>query len=333
MKRILAIVLAALMLVALVACGEQTPENSTPAEKNFKLALGVVNDTSASKDGNVQVETTVVALVLDADGKIVSCNIDAVQAKVAVTDGLLPADLSGKVFETKRQLGDNYNMVTYGGAKAEWYAQADAFCAYVVGKTLDEAKNLAVSDKGVPTDAALSANCTIAVTPFLQAIAKAAACTREFKGTDVKLGLNVNVYADASGKSATAEADGSANIYGDYAAVATDANGKILAALTDSAQAKVGFSATGAITKNDAVSTKRELGDNYNMVTYGGAKAEWYAQAAAFETYVAGKTADEVAAIAITDKGVPTDDALLAGCTIMVDGMMKVVSAAARAAK
>lgn len=330
MKRILAILLAALLLLGLSACTEPTP---TVTEKTYTLALGTVTETDASKVGQVEVETTVAALVLDADGKIVACKLDAVQAKVAVTDGLLPADIAGKVFATKHELGDNYNMVTYGGAKAEWYAQADAFAAYVVGKTLDEVKNLAVSDKGVPTDAALSANCTIAVTPFQAAIAKAAACTREFKGNDVKLGLNVSAYADASSKSATAEAEGSANIYGDYAAAAVDANGKILAALTDSAQAKIGFDVTGAITKNDAVSTKRELGDNYNMVTYGGAKAEWYAQANAFENYVAGKTADEVAAIAITDKGVATDDALLAGCTIMVDDMMKVVSAAARAAK
>ena len=44
-----------------------------------------------------------------------------------------------------------------------------------------------------------------------------------------------------------------------------------------------------------------ELGDDYGMVAYGNAIAEWDARSKAFSEYVVGKTAAEVAAIETTE--------------------------------
>ena len=48
---------------------------------------------------------------------------------------------------------------------------------------------------------------------------------------------------------------------------------------------------------------------------------EWYEQAAAFEKFAVGKTADELAA-AVGEDGYPTDADLSAGCTIIVNAIV-----------
>jgi hypothetical protein len=61
------------------------------------------------------------------------------------------------------------------------------------------------------------------------------------------------------------------------------------------------------------------------MVAYGGAKNEWYAQAAAFDAACIGKTAAEISALMGSDgKGVA--DLQTAGCTIYVSGFVKAAS-------
>ena len=73
------------------------------------------------------------------------------------------------------------------------------------------------------------------------------------------------------------------------------------------------------------------------MVAYGNAIAEWDAQSDAFSKYVVGKTAEEVAAIETTtnDHGyaVAADEALYAGCTMQISGMMEFVAQAANYAR
>ena len=69
--------------------------------------------------------------------------------------------------------------------------------------------------------------------------------------------------------------------------------------------------------------TKVELGDDYNMVAYSDATHEWYEQAAAFEEYCVGKTADEIANMetVVNESGhtVTTDETLYASCSISID--------------
>ena len=96
--------------------------------------------------------------------------------------------------------------------------------------------------------------------------------------------------------------------------------------------ASVKFDATGSITTDltAAPQTKNELGENYGMVAWGGAIAEWDAQAAAFASYITGKTAADVAGIAVDEKTAPTDADLTASVTIKIGGFQALIAKAAQ---
>ena len=331
MKKIVAFLLLACMMLSLAACGSSGSE--------YKLGMGVDLSTDSSKENNAQVDATVAAVVTDKDGKIVACRLDVAQSKMDVTGGAVDA---AKTFQTKMELGDDYGMVAYGNAIAEWYDQAKAFESYVVGKTAAEVEGLetVVNDSGhnVSTDEALLAGCTMDITAFKAAVVKA--CNDEkgttFTGKDFTVGVAAITAADES-TAATDSEDAVVKMYTEYAAVVVDKDGKILAALTDATQPKITADKNGQITGADFKGTKRELGADYGMVAYGSAIAEWDAQAKAFADYTVGKTAAEVAGIETTvnesGHNVTTDETLLASCTMDITGMMAVIALAANYAR
>ena len=106
--------------------------------------------------------------------------------------------------------------------------------------------------------------------------------------------------------------------------------GIITSCYIDSLQAKVAFGADGAITTDLSapVLTKNGLGENYNMKTYGNAIAEWDQQAASFASYVTGKTAAEVAGIAVDEGTKPTEADLVNSVTIAVGGFQALIAKA-----
>ena len=332
MKKFVAFLLLACMMLSLAACGAS-------AGSEYKLGMGVNLSTDSSKENNAQVDATVAAVVTDKDGKIVACRLDVAQSKMDVTGGAVDA---AKTFQTKMELGDDYGMVAYGNAIAEWYDQAKAFESYVVGKTAAEVEGLetVVNESGhnVSTDEALLAGCTMDITAFKAAVVKA--CNDEkgttFTGKDFTLGVAAITAADDS-TAATDSDDAVVKMYTEYAAVVVDKDGKILAALTDATQPKITADKNGQITGADFKGTKRELGADYGMVAYGSAIAEWDAQAKAFADYTVGKTAAEVAGIETTvnesGHNVTTDETLLASCTMDITGMMAVIALAANYAR
>ena len=107
----------------------------------------------------------------------------------------------------------------------------------------------------------------------------------------------------------------------------------ITSCVIDAVQAKVNFDAAGTVTTDltAPIQTKNELGENYGMVAYGGAIAEWDAQAAAFASYITGKTASDVAAIAVTDTTAPAEADLAASVTIKIGGFQDLIAKAAGA--
>ncbi len=119
------------------------------------------------------------------------------------------------------------------------------------------------------------------------------------------------------------------------ATVVVDEAGKIVLCRIDVAQNK--YSVDGDEVSFSVLDTKMELGDKYGMAgkvdnNGDGVKLEWYEQAKAFEQYVVGKTAAEVAAMktqVVNNHNISTDDALLnAGCTVdIVDFRDAVVKA------
>ena len=142
----------------------------------------------------------------------------------------------------------------------------------------------------------------------------------------VKVGLGAHVQMDYSTKDAAANADGKAQADLHVAAVTIDANGKIVAVDVDSIQMSATFKATGEVVKGteQPFKTKEELGTGYNMKGKSPIGKEWDEQAANFEKFVVGKTADEVEKLLGSD-GYPTDDTLKAGCTIKVNGLVNAV--------
>ena len=318
------------MMLSLAACGSSGSE--------YKLGMGVDLSTDSSKENNAQVDATVAAVVTDKDGKIVACRLDVAQSKMDVTGGAVDA---AKTFQTKMELGDDYGMVAYGNAIAEWYDQAKAFESYVVGKTAAEVEGIetVLNETGhnVATDEALLAGCTMDITAFKAAVVKA--CNDEkgatFTGKDFTLGVAAITAADES-TAATDSDDAVVKMYTEYAAAVVGKDGKILAALTDATQPKITADKNGQITGADFKGTKRELGADYGMVAYGNAIAEWDAQAKAFADYTVGKTAAEVAGIETVESNghnVTTDETLYASCTMDISGMIAVIALAANYAR
>ncbi len=337
MKKVLTIALVALLVLAtFVSCGKQDAASSgddTSAAAAYKLGMGVEVAYDQEQAGSASFEATVAAVILDKDGKITACKIDCVAPEVKTEEGFLEDGAIEKTFTSKYDLGDNYNMVAYGNAKAEWYAQADAFAKYCVGKTADEVSAIAMGEDGKPTDADLTAGCTIAVSDFVKAVAKA--CKDEqaksFEGSDVKLGLHADGYVDEANDSE--DNNGKVKFCVEFAASAVGADGKLAAAVIDAVQPEFAFDDTGAVTEAKYSNTKRGLKENYNMVTYGNAIAEWYKQAAALTDKMVGKTADEIKGIPLDANGKTTDADLLAVCTIGISGDIENVAAAMAKAK
>ena len=328
MKKLLALTLALLMVaVFFVGCGEKT------SDQEYKLGFSVNLVYEDAQSGKVAADANIAAVVLDKDGKIVDCVFDAVSASVDVADGLLADGAKDLTFKSKHDLGDAYNMKTYGGAIAEWYEQADAFAKFCVGKTASEVKAIALNDKGVPTDADLTASCTIGVSDYIAAIVKACedVAAKNFKADgDVKLGLTVDGKVE-SAKDSEAD-DGSVKYLMTAAASVVTADGKLAAAIVDAAQPEFNFDDTGAVTAAKYNGTKRELKDNYGMVAYANAKAEWYKQAEALENACVGKTADEVKGVANAEGKAANAD-LAANCTIAIGGDVANIVAAMGKAK
>lgn len=150
------------------------------------------------------------------------------------------------------------------------------------------------------------------------------------KPATLKFGAGVYVTAPTA-TDATADKDGSGKVDVTVAAVSVDADGKIVACALDTASNTVSFTADGKAVANAEFKTKYELGKDYNMVAYGGATKEWYEQADAFETVVAGKTLAEVKAlVAEGNKG--NEDVIAAGCTIMIHEFVGAIEKAYNAA-
>ena len=161
---------------------EQAAANATHlgAQQGDTLVLTTATDIAGSKDagpegdGTAQTYATVAAITLNGD-VITSCIIDAVQADVNFdTTGTITTDLTAPVL-SKNALGDDYGMKKASAIGKEWYEQAAAFSAYVVGKTPEEVSGIAVNEKGGAADADLAASVTISIGQFQALVAKAGA--------------------------------------------------------------------------------------------------------------------------------------------------------------
>jgi len=350
MKRLVVLLSVILLVTALVTgCGKTESDKKEPGKtetgqtetgktdsESAKTGLAVITGLSKSTDagtdpGLAQVDSTVVAVLVDNSGKILDCVIDSVQSKINF-------DSSGKLitpidtlFPTKNELGKDYGMHKASGIGKEWNEQAAVLAEYVKGKTVNEIKSIAVDGSGHPTGSDLKASVTISISGYIDAIEKAVAQAQELgASTSDKLGLgiitNMSHSVDAGDDPGLAEA------YSTYVVITQDSGGKITSCIIDASQGKVNFDKSGKITSDiqASVKTKNELGKDYGMAKASSIGKEWYEQAAAFAQYVTGKTPAEVASIAVDEDGKATDSDLLASVTVSIDGFKEALAKAAR---
>ncbi len=152
---------------------------------SYTTGMGVITSIASSKsvaedaDGTGQVDSAIVTVTLDGDGKIVACVMDAAQSKVNFNAaGELTSDLSAEM-KTKVELGDEYGMKQASTVGKEWYEQIQAYAEWTIGKTVDEVKGMqvkAVDDHhpSVPDVAELTSSVSISVGDYISAVEKAA---------------------------------------------------------------------------------------------------------------------------------------------------------------
>ena len=317
MKKILSLILAltlTLGVLALAGCGA----------KPAKLGLGVATtvtptDATEEKNGSVKTAVTVAAVLLSADGKILSVDVDCLEASLGMTaDG---AAVAGTSFESKRDKGDNYNMVKYGNATLEWYAQIDKLEQTLVGKTEAEIQASTTADDIV------AAGCTIDVADIIKAIVAACKNAKELGSAEGdSLAVAITCANSDSTKDATEEKEGVLQAEFTFAAV-TVKDGKTTAVVTDAMNAKATFNTAGEAVDTSAPKTKGELKEDYGMSKFANT-TEYYLQSAAFDKECAGKTSAE-----INGMKDGTDALVAAGCTIAVSPLVAAVTKAIAAAK
>jgi hypothetical protein len=326
MKKLIAVLLVVLLVSAI--CGAANTGK-------VKTGLAVVTELNKSTDagakpGLAETDSTVVAVTVDGNGKIVRCVIDGVQSKINF-------DASGKLitpvdtkFPSKDELGKGYGELKASKIGKEWNEQAAAFAKYVEGKTVKELKGIAVDEGKHATGSDLKASVTISIGEFIEAIEIAAAQAKDLgaSSSDV-LGLGV-VTNMAHSVNAGAK-PGLAEGYSYYMAITKDSKSKITSCLIDATQGQVNFNTSGKITTNlkVRVKTKDELGQAYGLKKASKIGKEWNEQAASFAKYVTGKTPDQVANIAVNKEGHATGSDLQASVTI---GILDFQAALAKAA-
>ena len=301
MKKIIAIVLLlALVACSLVACKKTEDAPETPAAKDYKLAVVVDEGLATVSKGGATV--IALALVWDAEGKIVAARFDSVQPKFALNADKTDIVAVDRV-TTKVELGDGYT-----GMSDSWKNEAAAFEAFLVGKTAAEIAALEFVVDGA--DAGLVAGCTMksSMPVFKALVAKAFAYERavSFSTSEtVTLGLAIDCAVSGSATEG--------KITADVAGVAV-AGGKVVASMIDSMEGKytlaIGEDQKLTVTLKEYKGTKNEQGDAYDSFSPM-AGGRWYAQAQAYANSTVGKTVADL-------NNIPTEG--VAGCTIATAG-------------
>ncbi len=306
------------------------------AEGELKTGIAIVTTTSDSvkasaEDGEAKYDVTMVAVLVDDNGVIQDCKIDGIAASVKFdAAGQITSDITAEI-KTKNELGENYGMVAYGGAVAEWDKQADALAQFAIGKTVKELNEGAIDETGkAPAGSDLASSATIYLAGYVSAIEKAVA-NADYLGAQGGDTLKLTTVASVASSVSAGEGDGIAQLDATSTAI-TLKDGVITSCVIDSVQAKVSFNVNGVINSelSSSVKTKNELGPDYGMVAYAGAIAEWNEQAASFAKYITSKTPAEVAGIAVDQKTAPTDTDLNSSVTIAIGDFQKLVEKAAQ---
>ena len=288
----------------------ETPSTETTGNYQFGSATKTTIEATDVTDGkgSATFDTSSVALVLDAEGKIVYVDFDTAENTVL---GDSEGKLVGNETTTKRKLADDYGMHKVSSIGADWYQQVDALENALIGKTIEEVVALKIDEAGKAVDADLLSGCTIAIAGYVDLLKQASENMMVIEPiADVGFGLSTSFkLTDVSDKEGSAQENTTVAAYG------LDADGKIVFTYFDTAQNSAQFNSEGHWTLPEKTTTKRELGNEYGMLKASSIGKEWFEQLDAFQAYCVGKTLDEVIGMELAD-GLSTDVDLLAGCTV-----------------
>ena len=273
--------------------------------------LVLVTDAGFGTISKNKVTNITLALVIDAEGKIVAAQFDSVEASVKVTDGEIA---TSSRFTTKVEKGDAYT-----GMSASWATESDAFEAFLVGKTAAEVAALNFVVDGA--DAGLVAGCTMksSMPVFQELVAKAAAYERKVEfSTNESFTLGLAIDAKLTG-----DVEDGAKVAADFAAVVV-AGDKVVAAMLDSAEASFSFELdetegtyTTTVTYKGSKNDQGEAYDAYKPMAAG----TWYKQAQVFANTAVGNTVAELENL--------STEAIEGGCTIATTGYKATIVRAA----
>jgi hypothetical protein len=342
MKKITALLLVLIFIIVLMAgCGAGAAGGKAKPVKTgmaFVTSLDKSKDAGA-EDGIAQADSVIVAVTVGEDGKITGCVIDMMETKGSFnTAGEITTPLDTK-FMTKNEQGADYGMKKASGIGKEWNEQAAALAKYVVGKTAEEVKGIAVDATGHATGSDLKASVTISIAGFIDALDKAAknaqdlgAMSTDQLGVGVETNILYSNLAGAENPANPGNTNGNIIIYATFAAATTDKNGKITSCLADGFQCAVSFDGTGKIVSDLAAVpvTKNETGNDYGLKAFSSISKEWFEQTAAIGQYVKGKTAEEVGGIAVKEDTSPESEDMRATVTLKIGEFKKVIVKAAQ---
>ena len=195
MKKLLAMILCLVMVLALAACNNGTPNNGdnsngganggTPAAPGpngtaTRIGLGMAVDSAVSPaedddDGRAEAEVTTCALFLDQEGKILSVKFDCTEA--IATYNKAGAVTWPDTYKSKKELGYDYGLKKYSSIGKEWFEQVNALEAYCIGKTVSDVSSMQMKEENgkqeIPAAAELTSSCTISCDQFIDALKKA----------------------------------------------------------------------------------------------------------------------------------------------------------------
>ena len=319
MKKILAVGLAGLMAVGFAACSssndsgknEDTNKDAVATAKTgYAISSEIKEDEYNKSETALDIDSVCAAVLVDADGKIIDVKIDEAQTKPDLKKD--NGDVSD--LRTKLEKKEDYGMKSSSPIGKEWYEQVEAFEAWAKGKTAEEVK-AGIGEDGYASDADLKAGCTIYANGFATVTAKAVENATDCgaKATDtLKLGMTTSKYYESNETNLQYDTD--------YAIVTVDADGKVTSCIIDASQAKCTIADGKFTVEKGAFKSKKELGDDYAMKSASPIGKEWYEQAAAYEQWCIGKTADEIKGCYGEDMSASDAD-LKAGCTITISAI------------
>lgn len=319
MKKVLAVGLAGLMAVGFAACSssndsgknEDTNKDAVATAKTgYAISSEIKEDEYNKSETALEIDSVCAAVLVDADGKIIDLKIDEAQTKPDLKKD--NGDVSD--LRTKLEKKEDYGMKSTSPIGKEWYEQVEAFEAWAKGKTAEEVK-AGIGEDGYASDADLKAGCTIYANGFATVTAKAVENATDCgaKATDtLKLGMTTSKYYESNETNLQYDTD--------YAIVTVDADGKVTSCIIDASQAKCTIADGKFTVEKGAFKSKKELGDDYAMKSASPIGKEWYEQAAAYEQWCIGKTADEIKGCYGEDMSASDAD-LKAGCTITISAI------------